>query len=105
MAFARVPGEQPNARRRGLGARGERRFRRFVGPHSPDRRALDVAVAGGGWLAVQGGDGGEAYTRDGALELGADGTLQNRRGQIVLGDGGPLTIRPVRKISIGGDGR
>ena len=38
-------------------------------------RNLDVAMKGGAWLAVQGLDGTEAYTRAGSLEVNADGTL------------------------------
>src|SRR4030095_4467500 len=34
-------------------------------------RNLDVAMRGAAWLAVQGRDGTEAYTRGGALDLGA----------------------------------
>ncbi|MBW7923822.1 MAG: flagellar basal-body rod protein FlgF [Burkholderiaceae bacterium] len=105
MAFRAVPGEQPNAATTRVWAlEASAGFDASSGPIRQTGRALDLAVAGGGWLAVQGADGDEAYTRDGALEVGADGTLQNRRGQIVLGDGGPLAIPPGAEVSIGGDG-
>ncbi|MCL2876214.1 MAG: flagellar basal-body rod protein FlgF [Betaproteobacteria bacterium] len=64
---------------------------------------FDVAVKGKGWLAVQTA-GGEAYTRDGALEISANGVLQTRTGLPVLGDGGPVTIPPDSVIVIGTDG-
>ena len=53
-------------------------------------RALDVAVRGEGWIAVQGLDGNEAYTRSGHLEVSGEGTLVNRSGLPVLSDGGPI---------------
>ena len=52
---------------------------------------LDVAVSGEGWIAVQGSDGREAYTRAGDLRVDATGQLLNGAGHLVLGDGGPLT--------------
>ena len=67
-------------------------------------RAYDVALAGKGWLAVQMPDGSEAYTRDGSLEVSANGILQTHDGKPVLGDGGPVTIPPDNEISIGADG-
>ena len=65
---------------------------------------FDVAVEGKGWLAVQGPDGTEAYTRDGSLEVSANGILQTRKGLPVIGDGGPITIPPDTEIVIGRDG-
>ena len=38
-------------------------------------RNLDVAVKGKAWLAIQGLDGTEAYTRAGALDVNAEGLL------------------------------
>ncbi|MDH5540722.1 MAG: flagellar basal body rod protein FlgF, partial [Rhizobacter sp.] len=67
-------------------------------------RNLDVAMKGNAWLAVQGLDGTEAYTRGGALDVGADGTLTTRGGLTVLGDGGPIQVPANNEISIGGDG-
>ncbi|MEO7152746.1 MAG: flagellar basal-body rod protein FlgF, partial [Burkholderiaceae bacterium] len=67
-------------------------------------RNLDVAMKGQAWLAVQGLDGTEAYTRGGSLDVSADGTLTTRGGLTVLGDGGPIQVPPNTEISIGGDG-
>jgi flagellar basal-body rod protein FlgF len=67
-------------------------------------RNLDVAMKGNAWLAVQGLDGTEAYTRGGALDITADGTLTTRGGLTVLGDGGPIQVPPNTEISIGSDG-
>jgi flagellar basal-body rod protein FlgF len=67
-------------------------------------RTLDVAVQGKGWLAVQMPDGSEAYTRNGSFELSANGVLQTRHGQPVIGDGGPVAIPPDSEVTIGNDG-
>ncbi len=75
-----------------------------AGPLQYSGRTYDVAVEGKGWFAVQGADGGEAYTRNGSFELSAEGVLQTRDGRLVLGDGGPLTIPPDNDIVIGKDG-
>ena len=67
-------------------------------------RAYDLALQGKGWLAVQMPDGTEAYTRNGSLEVSANGILQTHDGRPVLGDGGPVTIPPDNEITIGADG-
>ena len=74
------------------------------GPLQATGRALDVAIEGKGWLAVQLPDGSEGYTRDGSLELSPNGVLQTRNGLPVLGDGGPITIPPDNEILVGKDG-
>jgi flagellar basal-body rod protein FlgF len=67
-------------------------------------RALDVAVRGDGWIAVQAPDGSEGYTRAGDLRLTADGLLTDAAGNPVLGNGGPITLPPSAKLRIGEDG-
>ena len=74
------------------------------GPMQSTGRDLDVAVQGQGWIAVQTADGGEAYTRDGSLQMNPNGMLQTRSGLNVLGDGGPITIPPDSTVSIAKDG-
>jgi flagellar basal-body rod protein FlgF len=74
------------------------------GPVQTTGRDLDVAMKGGAWLSVQALDGTEAYTRDGALEVTADGTLVGIGARAVLGDGGPITVPPGAQVSIAGDG-
>ena len=59
---------------------------------------LDVAVDGPGWIAVQGSDGKEAYTRAGSLRINALGQLHTADGQAVLGDSGPLTFHSRKKF-------
>ncbi|MFN3398424.1 MAG: flagellar basal-body rod protein FlgF [Sulfurimicrobium sp.] len=67
-------------------------------------RDLDMAVQGKGWIAVQAADGSEAYTRDGSFQINANGVLQTRTGQNVLGDSGPISIPPDNDITVGRDG-
>jgi len=74
------------------------------GPLIDTGRALDVAITGPGFIAVEAADGSEAYTRAGSFEIDADGTLVTMTGQKVLGDGGPIAIPPNVSVSIGRDG-
>jgi flagellar basal-body rod protein FlgF len=67
-------------------------------------RPLDVAVHGPGFIAVQGPNGQEAYTRNGDLHLTPEGLLVTSSGQAVLGDNGPITLPPSSSIKIGDDG-
>lgn len=65
---------------------------------------LDVAIQGEGFLAVQTADGGEAYTRAGDLRLGSGGLLETARGDLVLGNLGPIALPPAESITIAPDG-
>jgi flagellar basal-body rod protein FlgF len=65
-------------------------------------RALDVALSGSGFLAVQ-TPRGERYTRTGSLTLDANGQLITQSGDLVLGEGGAITL-PPGQVSIGEDG-
>lgn len=67
-------------------------------------RDLDVAVSGPGWIAVSAADGSEAYTRNGALRLSANGVLQTAAGLNVQGDSGPISIPPEAQPSFAADG-
>lgn len=67
-------------------------------------RDLDVAVRGQGWIGVQAPDGGEAYTRAGALQVDSNGLLTTSSGRPVLGNAGPIAVPPYAQIAIGGDG-
>ncbi|MEO8811216.1 MAG: flagellar basal-body rod protein FlgF [Rhodanobacter sp.] len=67
-------------------------------------RELDVAVQGAGWIAVQGADGGEGYTRAGGFRLTSEGLLTDSRGNLVLGDGGPISVPQSSQMNIGSDG-
>jgi flagellar basal-body rod protein FlgF len=65
-------------------------------------RDLDVAVSGSGYLAVQ-WQGGEAYTRAGAIDVDAAGAL-TIHGRPLLGEGGPIVLPPHTGVAIGADG-
>jgi flagellar basal-body rod protein FlgF len=67
-------------------------------------RDLDVGIQGAGWIAVQGPDGREAYTRAGDLRVDPSGVLMNGAGQTVLGEGGPISVPPNTSLLIGADG-
>lgn len=75
-----------------------------AGPVNTTGRALDVALQGDAWLAVQGLDGTEAYTRAGSLQVDAFGTLVTSSGLLVLGDGGPISMPPDATPNVGADG-
>jgi len=67
-------------------------------------RDLDVGIQGPGWIAVQGADGREAYTRAGDLRIEPTGLLLNGAGQQVMGEGGPISIPPHTSLLIAADG-
>ncbi len=74
------------------------------GPVQTTGRPLDVALQGNAWLAVQGADGAEAYTRAGSLQVNAEGQLVTAAGLPVLGDGGPITLPADAAVEIANDG-
>lgn len=74
------------------------------GPLEVTGRPLDTAIKQDGWLAVQAEDGSEAYTRNGKLNVTAEGLMVNGSGLPVLGNGGPITVPPYESLSIGADG-
>ena len=103
-AFRAVPVEGSGASTRVYALETTPGYDATPGPVSGTGRSLDVAMTGNAWLAVQGLDGTEAYTRAGALEISAEGVLSTAGGLQVLGDGGPITVPPDNEISIGVDG-
>jgi flagellar basal-body rod protein FlgF len=75
-----------------------------AGPISFTGRNLDVAMQGKSWLAVQGLDGTEAYTRFGSMTVNADGNLVTQSGLTVIGDSGPINLPPNTEATIAPDG-
>jgi flagellar basal-body rod protein FlgF len=68
-------------------------------------RPLDVAIQGEGWFAVQTPEGGEALTRNGNFTMTAEGALQDTKGNLVLGENGPVFLPvPIQNVTIAGDG-
>ncbi|MDY7578300.1 flagellar basal-body rod protein FlgF [Herbaspirillum sp. RTI4] len=74
------------------------------GPIQQTGRALDVAIQGDGWLAVETSNGSEAYTRSGSLKIDATGVLQTTAGLNLVGETGPITIPPDVNVAIAADG-
>jgi flagellar basal-body rod protein FlgF len=72
------------------------------GPLQTTGNPLDVAITGNAFLAVQTPDG-TAYTRNGSLQLGSDGTLM-AAGMPVLGDGGSTIVLQPGNLNVGSDG-
>ena len=104
QAFRSVPINGSGASTRAFALESTPGYDATPGPMQMTGRSLDVAVKGDAWLAVQGLDGTEAYTRAGSMDLSPDGTLVTRNGLSVLGDGGPITVPPNVELSIGADG-
>ncbi|KQV80243.1 flagellar biosynthesis protein FlgF [Massilia sp. Root351] len=75
-----------------------------AGPIQTTGRALDVALRGEGWMAVQASDGTEAYTRNGSLKVSENGLLQTTSGQTLMGENGPIAIPPQSEVAIASDG-
>jgi flagellar basal-body rod protein FlgF len=103
-AFRAVPVQGSGASTRVYALESTPGYDATAGQVSATGRNLDVAIKGNGWLAVQGLDGTEAYTRAGSLDVSADGTLTTRGGLTVLGDGGPIQVPPNSEVNIGSDG-
>jgi flagellar basal-body rod protein FlgF len=79
-------------------------FDRSQGTLVQTGEVLDVAIDGDGWLAVQARDGSEAFTRGGSLKVSSLGLLETERGELVLGDNGPLAVPPYTQIALAADG-
>ncbi|HEY3985281.1 flagellar basal body rod protein FlgF [Cedecea sp.] len=74
-----------------------------MGPVNHTGRSLDVAMPQDGWLAVATPDGGEAYTRNGAIQVDSEGAL-SINGFPVMGDGEQIVVPPQSSITIAPDG-
>ena len=81
---------------------GGRRLDARPGAIEPTGRALDIAIDGGGFLAVE-TPAGPRYTRNGHLSRGDDGTLRTADGAVVKGVDGPLTVG-TGAVKVEGDG-
>jgi len=104
QAFRSVPVRGSGASTRVMALETTPGYDASAGPITATGRKLDVAMQGNAWLSVQALDGTEGYTRGGALEIAADGTLTTRSGLPVMGEGGPLQVPPGSEVSIGSDG-
>jgi len=75
-----------------------------AGPMVETGRDFDMAVQGDGFIAVQGPDGQEAYTRVGSLYIDSLGMVKTGNGLPVMGNGGPVAIPAAEKVEIAKDG-
>jgi flagellar basal-body rod protein FlgF len=103
-AFRAVPVRGDRASTRVYALESTPGYNAEPGAVQPTGRNLDVALRGQAWLAVQGLDGTEAYTRAGALDVDAEGLLITKTGLTVLGDGGPITLPANAQVQIAPDG-
>jgi len=103
-AFRAVPVEGSGASTRVYSLESTPGYDATPGQVAATGRNLDVAMKGASWLAVQGLDGTEAYTRGGSLDINADGNLVTTSGLTVLGDGGPIQIPTDTQVGIAADG-
>ncbi len=65
-------------------------------------RSLDLAIDGKGFFQVTTADGQSAYTRDGTLQVSADGKLVTSGGQVLEPQ---ISVPPGAEVSITTDGR
>lgn len=103
-AFRSVPVEGSGASTRVYALESTPGYDASPGVVASTGRNLDVAMRGNAWLAVQGLDGTEAYTRGGSLDVNAEGTVVTTAGLTVLGDGGPIQVPPNSTVAIAPDG-
>lgn len=66
-------------------------------------RPMDVALNDKHFLAVALGDGTEAYTRNGNIQISPDGELMIGE-RVLQGDGGAINVPPNAELTIGNDG-
>ncbi len=104
QAFRAVPVRGDGATTRAYALETTTGYNPDAGVINATGRNLDVAMRGNAWMAVQGLDGTEAYTRNGHLEVGNDGTLVTSSGLPALGDGGPITVPANAEVLIAPDG-
>ena len=104
-AFRAVPGRGDGASTRAFALETTIGYNPEPGAVQSTGRNLDVAMKGNAWLAVQGLDGTEAYTRAGSFQVTQAGQLVTSTGLPVLSDGGaPIDVPPGAEITLGADG-
>jgi flagellar basal-body rod protein FlgF len=74
-----------------------------TGPIHNTGRKTDVAIDGDGFFVVQTPQG-ELYTRAGNFRTDLDGNLITASGDLVMGEGGPISVDPAKEISFGANG-
>jgi len=75
-----------------------------AGPFVPTNNPMDLYVTEKGLFSVLDESGQEAYTRRGDMKITSNGVLTTGAGHLLLGDDGPITIPPSKKVEISADG-
>ncbi len=73
------------------------------GPMQSTGNPMDVAISGPGFMTVQ-TPNGNAYTRNGTLQVGSDGTLTASGYPVLNQAGAPINVGQGGNVTIGGDG-
>ncbi|EKT62240.1 flagellar basal body rod protein FlgF [Providencia burhodogranariea] len=73
------------------------------GPLNYTGRPLDVALSDKHFLTVELAEGGEAYTRNGSIQISSEGELMIGKHRL-QGDGGPINVPPNTDLTIAADG-
>ncbi len=103
--FRSVPLEGSGSSTRVFGLDATSGYSDLPGTAITTGKPTDLMARGNAWFAVQGMDGLEAYTRNGALEVNDQGQLLTATGLAVLSDGGtPIDVPQNAKVSFGADG-
>ena len=104
-AFRSVPLNGDGASTRVFALAATAGHKASAGPAQTTGRNLDAMAQGQAWFGVQGLDGTEAYTRNGAFEVSQDGNLVTGNGLTVLSDSGsPIAIPAGASVTLGSDG-
>jgi flagellar basal-body rod protein FlgF len=104
-AFRAVPVEGSGASTRVYSLESTPGYDATPGQVAATGRNLDVAMQGASWLAVQGLDGTEAYTRGGSLDINADGNLVTTSGSPSSATAGRSRSRPTPRSASPPTGR
>jgi flagellar basal-body rod protein FlgF len=67
-------------------------------------RSLDIAMNNQTVLGVQTEQGDIAFTRRGDLRVSPTGVLENSKGELIMGEGGPITVPAGNLITVSPDG-
>ena len=103
--MANEDGGSPGA----AGSGGDAQSKNFTvdfssGPFVHTSHPYDLAVEGEGFFVMRTADG-LRYTRDGCFRQNAQGQLINGRGDVLMGQGGPVTIpAQAKSVQVTGEG-
>ncbi len=103
--FRAVPLQGEGASTRVFALEATSGYRDTAGAVQRTGRSLDAMATGNSWFAVQGLDGTEAYSRNGAFEVSSTGQMLTGTGLPVLSDGGaPIDVPQGAEVTLGSDG-